>query len=210
MRNFLISAFFALMLAAQTVDQLSPAGVTIDAAEYRGQKCVKVMGGSGDVNGLALVKESSFGDVVIELEVASELRQGAIAGARGFIGLAFRTSADGKTYENFYLRPTNARADDQVRRNHSVQYTSEPEFPWPKLRKEFPEMYESYTDMEMGAWIKMRIEVKGATARLFVNGNAQPSLVINDLKKGADRKGGVALWVGPGTIGYFKGLKVSQ
>jgi hypothetical protein len=68
----------------------------------------------------------------------------------------------------FYLRPTNGRADDQVRRNHSAQYISSPEFPWYLLRKEFPEKYESY--FVPGEWTKMRIEVKGNRATLSVSG----------------------------------------
>jgi hypothetical protein len=48
-------------------------------------------------------------------------------------------------FECFYLRPTNGRADDQVRRNHSVQYISFRGFPWYRL--ESPEKYESYTDL---------------------------------------------------------------
>jgi hypothetical protein len=44
------------------------------------------------------------------------------------------------------LRPTNGRADDQVRRNHSTQYISYPDFPWYRLREETPGMYESYSD----------------------------------------------------------------
>ena len=57
------------------------------------------------------------------------------------------------------------------RRNHSVQYISFPEFPWYRLRKESPEKYETYADVVPGEWTKVRIEVKGNRARLFV-GNA--------------------------------------
>ena|SRR5258708_28541659 len=39
------------------------------------------------------------------------------------------------------------RADDQLRRNHSTQYISEPEWPWPRLRSEAPGVYESYVDL---------------------------------------------------------------
>ena len=94
-----------------------------------------------------------------------------------------------KTYDAFYLRPTNGRADDQVRRNHSAQYISHPDLPWFRLRKETPEKYEAYVDLVPGDWTKIRIEVRGATARLFVHGQAQPTLIVNDVKSGADRPG---------------------
>jgi hypothetical protein len=103
-----------------------------------------------------------------------------------------------------YERP----ADDQVRRNHSVQYTSHPDFPWQRLRKEFPERYESYVDLEPGAWTKVKVELDGTKARLFVHGAAQATLIVNDLKLG-EREGGVALWLGPGTDGHFANVRVT-
>ena len=105
-----------------------------------------------------------------------------------------------KTYDAFYLRPTNGRAEDQERRNHSVQYISHPEWPWFRLRKETPSRYEAYVDLAPGAWTKIRIEVRGERARLFVHDSAQPTLIVNDVKSGATAKGAVALWLGPGTI----------
>jgi len=108
-----------------------------------------------------------------------------------------------------YLRPTNGRADDQVRRNHSVQYTSEPEFPWPRLRKETPEKYESYVDLAPGAWTELRISVSDRRARLFVNGAAQPCLIVNDLKLNATQ-GRIALWAHSTTDGYFSRVEIRR
>jgi hypothetical protein len=141
------------------------------------------------------------------VDVAGQPAAGAGGGARGFIGIAFRLQEDGK-YEYIYLRPTNGRADDQVRRNHSTQYSSHPDYDFARLRKEAPEKYESYVDLEPGVWTKFRIEVQGNTARLYVHGSEQPCLIINDLKL-PPKEGGVALWVGPGTEGYFSNLKIT-
>ena len=107
-----------------------------------------------------------------------------------------------------YLRPTNGRADDQVRRNHSTQYSSHPNFDFARSRQEAPEKYESYVDLEPGVWTKYKIDVEGRKARLYVHGVEQPCLVVNDLKL-EPRAGGVALWVGPGTEGYFSNLKIT-
>src|SRR5215207_7584195 len=63
----------------------------------------------------AVIEQSSFGDGVIEAEIAGAPRPDAGEGARGFVGIAFRMQDDRKTYDAFYLRPTNGRADDQVR-----------------------------------------------------------------------------------------------
>ena len=114
-----------------------------------------------------------------------------------------------KTYDAFYLRPTNGRAEDQERRNHAAQYISHPDWPWFRLRKETPSRYESYVDLVPGEWTKIRIEVRGATARLFVHDQAQPTLIVNDVKTGAQASGAIALWLGPGTLAHFRNLRVS-
>jgi hypothetical protein len=123
--------------------------------------------------------------------------------------VAFRISPGGKRFEEFYIRPTNGRADDQLRRNHSTQYVSFPDWPWERLRKESPGVYESYTDMAAGEWTHLRITVQGTHASLYVNGAAQPCLIVNDLKLG-ESEGGVALWIGPGTEGYFRNLSITR
>jgi hypothetical protein len=158
---------------------------------------------------LAVIEGTDFSSGVIEAEIAGAPAPGAAAGARGFVGIAFRLLPDTATYDAFYLRPTNGRAEDQVRRNHSVQYISEPEWPWPRLRQETPERYESYVDLVPGAWTRIRIEVRGTQARLFVHGQAQPTLIVNDVKTGAQGRGAIALWIGPGTVAHFRDLRVS-
>ena len=122
----------------------------------------------------------------------------------------FRLSEDGRTGEGIYLRPTNGRAEDQERRNHAVQYFSAPDWPWERLRRETPSRYESYADLEPGRWTRMRIVVAGDKARLFLDGGSQPTLIVNGLKGGAGRRGGVALWIGPGTIAHFAEIRVSD
>jgi hypothetical protein len=173
---------------------------------YLGRKALQLVA-PPDANGLALVNGTDFQDGTIEVDLAGLPGPGANPTARGFVGVAFRSTPHAAAYEHFYLRPTNGRADDQLRRNHATQYASEPDFPWPKLRGETPGVYESYADLEPGAWTHVRIEVAGVHARLFVNGATQPTLLVNDLKRGTT-KGQIALWVGPGTEAYFRDLRV--
>jgi hypothetical protein len=158
--------------------------------------------------GLMLWKDVNFTDGTIELDIASELVENAPAQARGFVGIAFRVkTAD--DYEAIYLRPTNGRANNQLRRNHSVQYISHPDFTWFSLRKNEPGKYETYVDLVLGEWTHVKIEVAGTSAKLYVHGNQQPTLIINDLKHG-ESAGSIALWVGIGTKGYFKNIQVQQ
>ena len=206
-----VAAVFVLVLpstaAAQTVEQLTPHQVKVEAATYRGKKAVKITEDGAVANGeaYAVVKGPEFRNGEIEVEIAGQPAKGAGEGARGFIGVAFRVK-DGK-FEYIYLRPTNGRVEDQVRRNHSTQYAQHPDYDFARLRKEAPEKYESYVDLEPGVWTRVRIVVQGTTARLFVHGAPQPALIVNDLKLG-DSAGAVAMWIGPGTEGYFTGLEV--
>ncbi len=196
-------------LCAQTPEQLEVHGASVANATYQGKAAVRVdaLPDAANGNSFAIVKGSRFRNGSIEVELAGKPAATAGAGARGFIGIAFRVQDN--RYEYIYLRPTNGRVDDQVRRNHSTQYAAQPDFDFDRLRKESPEKYESYVDLEPGVWTKVRIVVDGTKARLFVHGAAQPCLIVNDLKHG-DSEGAVALWVGPGTEGYFTGLKISQ
>lgn len=157
---------------------------------------------------LAVIEGLELDNGVIEVEVAGAPAPGAGGGARGFVGIAFRLQNDMQTYDAFYLRPTNGRADDQERRNHAVQYISHPDWTWFRLRREAPSKYESYVDLIPGVWTKVRIEVRGDRARLYVHDQEQPTLIVNDLKTGAAGRGSVALWVGPGTIAHFRNLTI--
>ena len=159
---------------------------------------------------LAVIEGLDFANGVIEVEIAGEPAPGASGGARGFVGIAFRLQNDMQTYDAFYLRPTNGRAEDQERRNHTVQYIAHPDWPWFRLRRETPSKYESYVDLQPGVWTRIRIEVRGDRARLYVHGQEQPTLVINDVKTGASAKGSVALWIGPGTVAHFRSLTVQR
>jgi hypothetical protein len=157
---------------------------------------------------LASIDGLEFANGMIEAEIAGAPAPGASEGARGFVGIAFRLQDDVKTHDAFYLRPTNGRADDQERRNHAVQYISHPDWPWFRLRKESPSKYESYVDLMPGVWTKVKFEVRGERARLYVHGQGQPTLIVNDLKSGAQGKGGVGLWIDRGTVAHFRDLTV--
>ena len=209
MTRALLFVLVVFPLAAQRLDQLTPKNVSTAQVEFKGRSAIRVIAkpDAPNATSYASIKDVSFRDGVIEVDLAGQPAAGAFEGARGFIGIAFRIQGDGR-YEYIYLRPTNGRADDQVRRNHSTQYSSYPDFDFARSRQEAPEKYESYVDLEPGAWTKYKIEVEGRKARLYVHGAEQPCLIVNDLKL-EPRAGGVALWVGPGTEGYFSNLKIT-
>lgn len=180
---------------------------------HKGKKGLRVEAAPGVAQGqpkplLVTVDALEFSNGVIEAEIAGAPPPAA-EGARGFVGIAFRLQPDNNTYDAFYLRPTNGRAEDQERRNHATQYISHPDWTWSRLRRETPSKYESYVDLEPDTWTKIRIEVQGTQARLYVHDQPQPVLIVNDVKSGANAKGAVALWLEPGTVAHFRNLRVT-
>ncbi len=175
-------------------------------AEYQGRKAVRLTTQSNE-EVFAFLKGAQFQDGTIEADIA--MKRTTPPGVRmpGFIGIAFRARTDVSHYDLFYLRPWNSRADDQSMRNHSVQYVAAPGFDWYKLRREWPWIYESYADLQPEGWNKIKIEVHGRTAKLYVNGSENPSLIVDGLK-GEDLQGGVALWGYSGEEAYFSNVKV--
>jgi hypothetical protein len=200
--------------AGQTLklDQLELRGVKGEPVNYRGRAAVRITEDAGptgdDTSSIAIVRGIGFENGTIEIALTGDTGPQAPANLRGFVGIAFRVAGSGSQFECFYLRPKNGRADDQLQRNHSTQYISVPGFPWQKLRSEHPGQYESYVDLVPGEWTQVKIQVSGSKARLYVNGAAEPVLVVNDLKQ-KPQAGAVALWVGPGTIAHFADLKVN-
>jgi hypothetical protein len=210
----------AQTFAFDSTKGLQPHDVTVEAVTYNGRKAVRVMPAAaadaelvapknGEGGGIVVLPGTSFHNGTIDVDIAGKPRPGATAEARGFVGVAFRVTADPSKYECVYIRLTNGRADEQVRRNHSTQYISMPEYEWSRLRREAPGRYESYVDLVPGEWTKIKIKVNGVKVRLYVNDSPQPVLVVNDLKHG-DSEGAVALWIGLGTEAYFANLLVSK
>jgi hypothetical protein len=194
----------------------SPEGLTLlragaEPVTFQGRRGLRLhsldLDGPDDVL-LAIVEGMEFRDGEIELEVAGSPLPDAPPDMRGFIGLSFRVSPDGSRSEDLYLRPTNGRAEDQLRRNHAVQYQSIPGYGWKRLRDESPGQYETYVDLQPGVWTRMRVKVAGTRAELYVNGAEPPTLVVRDLKHGTTA-GGVALWAHRTTEAYFRHLVVT-
>jgi hypothetical protein len=208
MTRFFLLLSIPALLGGQRLNQLEPHGVEAADVNYRGAASIRLTEKAGnEAEAFAIVRGIELHNGTIDVDVAGMPARGAVESARGFIGIAFHMT-DGK-FECIYVRPTNGRAADQLRRNHTTQYISFPDWPWERLRKESPGVYESYTDMAPGEWTHLRIFVAGTDASLYVDGAKQPCLLIHDLKRG-DTSGGVALWIGPGTEGYFRNLTVQE
>ena len=221
MKNIKYIAFICLLTItkigyAQKINlekiQLEPTSVFMSHEKLDGKKVLKVAVDTAiktfDEPTFVKIKDLNFKNGTIEVKVLSRLITNAPDWARGFIGVAFRIDDKNTKFESIYIRPTNGRADNQVRRNHSIQYFAFPDYKFERLRKESPELYESYADMGLNEWITLRIEVKGKEAKLFLNNSKYPVLIVKDMKLGENREGSIGLWVGNWTEGYFRDLKV--
>lgn len=192
-------------------ERLKLINVEAETVEFRGRTALRLReapGAATEADTLAVIPGLKLAGGTIEVDLAGGPRAGAFEGARGFVGIAFHVQEDPLRYECFYLRPTNGRAENQLRRNHSTQYVSHPEFPWHRLRQESPGLYESYVDLMPGEWTRVKIVLSGTEARLFVHGAEQPSLIVKDLKLG-DTEGAIAVWIGAGTEAHFADLRVT-
>ena len=187
--------------------------VSVSAVSFKGKNALRITEPAGtsstSEDKLAILRGIEFSDGEIEVDMAGSPAGGATDSASGFVGLAFRVAQDASRFECLYLRPANGRADDQLRRNRSLQYFSFPDYPWHRLRKEAPGLYESYADLLPGEWTRVRIEVRGVKARLYVHGAPQPALIVNDLKHGLS-KGSVGLWIGSGTEAHFANIRITR
>ena len=139
MKHLLTTAVTTILLSSTsllaqhiTLDKttLTAHQVSMELVQKMGKKAVKVIKDSTiklvDEPTFVKIKGTNFTNGTIELKVLSKLLKSAPAMARGFIGIAFRINDDNSRYESIYIRPTNGRANDQVRRNYFIQYYSYP------------------------------------------------------------------------------------
>ena len=158
-----------------------------------------------------LVGLEDFENGTIEVKMYSQIQDPPpYPGVAGFIGIYFRIKEDDSAFESIYVRPKVGRVNNQLFRNHAVQYISYPHGKFDTLRKSYPPgSYEGSAPVALKEWIKMRIEVNGETAEMFVNDLKYSSFIV-DKMLGNNKMGGVGLYVDIGTIGYFKDLKVTK
>jgi hypothetical protein len=192
-----------------TRNGIIPHNTEISDVKFKGKKALKVNAIVGSKLAIVKIPNSNFDDGIIEIEMASNRAINSHPDNRGFAGMAFHLSEDNSSFDCIYLRATNGRAENQVQRNHTVQYFALPDFHFPILREKFPEKYETYVDVMPEEWIKLKIVVESRTAKLYVANQSQPTLIVSELLN-KNTSGGIALWVGGGTDAYFSKLKITK
>jgi hypothetical protein len=153
-------------------------------------------------DGVAWITGVDLSEGTVELEIRGTNQPG-----QSFVGIAFH-GQDNRAFDAVYLRPFNFQTAEQERRNHSIQYISMPEHDWNELRNSHPGKYEfAITPApDPNSWVKLKLVIKGKNVDAFVNGSDVAALKVELLN---DRlKGKVGLWVGKGSSGWFRNLKV--
>jgi hypothetical protein len=152
--------------------------------------------------GPAYIPGISFANGTIEFDVKGKDVQG-----QSFVGVAFH-GVDGTTYDAIYFRPFNFKTDDPVRHVHAVQYVSQPDNPWQKLRDGQPGKYEKAVTPapDPNGWFHARVVVASPKVSVFVGDAKEPALVVDQLSSRG--KGKVGLWVGNTSGGDFANLRI--
>ena len=158
---------------------------------------------SADDYGLAWVTGVQFFEGTVELEIKGRDQPG-----QSFVGIAFH-GQDNKRFDAVYLRPFNFQALEADHQSHSIQYISLPEHDWSELRKDYPGKYESalIPAPAPSSWVKLKLTIEGQRVSAFVNGADKPALSVELLND--RRKGKLGLWVGNGSDGWFRNLKIT-
>lgn len=215
---FILLTTSSVEINAQSIQldktKLTPVNVSMLITQVDGKEAVRVVKDSTvrEVDEPTFVKINGidFKNGVIKVNVLSRLLPNAPDSARGFIGITFHVNDDNSKFNGIYIRPTNARAIQQIRRNHTIQYFSYPNYKYNILRSVAPGVYESYADMELNKWIEIKIVVKDAQAILYLDNNSQPSLIVNDLKYIPNKPGAIGLFVDIGTEGFFSDVEITK
>ncbi|RYE27025.1 MAG: hypothetical protein EOP45_02525 [Sphingobacteriaceae bacterium] len=154
-------------------------------------------------NGIVWLKGLDFKTGQIDLDI-----RGRDVFQQSFLGIAFH-GIDTITYDAVYFRPFNFRSADTLRAKHTVQYVSEPTFPWDKLRQEYPLVYENkVTPAPLATeWFHARIIVDHANITVYVNNSAKPCLKVKKLNERKD--GLIGLWTF-GLPGDFANLFITK
>lgn len=162
-----------------------------------------------DENTYAKVNDLPFHNGVIEVKILSRLLPDAPDFARGFIGIVYRANEEDCEFESFYVRPTNGRGcTDPMRKSHGCQYFSYPGYTFAYFREYGITGYEAPVDIALDEWITVKAVIENERAEFYMNGERQPTLVVNGMKHGSGQHGSIGIFVDIGTEAFVSELKV--
>lgn len=157
---------------------------------------------SAEGPGVVWLEHAWFSTGTLEFDV-----KGKNVMQQSFVGLAFHSQND-STYEAIYFRPFNFNSEEELRRNHSVQYVFMPQFDWFNLREAHPGKYENSLSgpLDPNDWFHVTILINRDQIQVKVNDWSREVLTIKPLNLNAEGK--LGFWVGNGSDGSFANLRI--
>ncbi len=209
---------FPILLFSRTL--FSQDGISIDLRKQVKKKGIEVFNRKMEVikdgsrtgirlskdvgEGIAWLKGIDFSNGIIEFDVRGENVQ-----QHSFVGIAFHAK-DNDTFDAIYLRPFRFQDRDEALRSRSLQYISLPTYTWQELRGKSPGKYEDSIDPspDPDSWVHMRVVVKGTIVTTFINGDKEPSMVIE--KVTPLHTGSIGFYVADTSGGDFANLMITH
>ncbi|WP_336518484.1 family 16 glycoside hydrolase [Pollutibacter soli] len=175
---------------------------SVSNIDENGKKGIRIEAGEG--GNLLVLNNIVFSNGTIELDLRGRDKMG-----QSFVGFAFHIQND-STYDAIYFRPFNFSNPDTLRRWRAVQYISNPEYDWSKLREQFPGKYENKVNPvpDGNDWFHCKIVVKNKQVTVFVNNSTTPSLAVIQLSNW--KEGKLGLWVENGSDGSYANLVIMK
>ena len=203
---FTVMLLFVMNSQAQEISlNLSEITVVNRTAENqtRGNRSTLVLDAqAGD--GLAILNEVEFETGTIEVDLMGENNPG-----KSFIGIAFNIQND-STYEAIYFRPFNFVADEQIRKEHMVQYIFHPEYGWNRLRTERTGEFEAQlpNPPNPDEWFRAFITVTQDRVQVRLSEIGEPVLEVPRLSDPLSNK--IGYWVGHNSSGRFDKFNIKS
>lgn len=155
-------------------------------------------------DGLAILKDETFEEGEILVEIKGENNPG-----KSFVGIAFNIQND-SVYEAVYFRPFNFQSEEQIRREHSMQYIYHPKNTWRYLRTNFEGQYEATFPRKPNPddWFAVRLHIDDTHVTVYDSETDAQLLKVERLTtQTSDR---IALWTGFNSKGWFRNLKIDD
>lgn len=113
-----------------------------------------------------------------------------------------------KPERSVYFRPFNFQSEEQIKREHSVQYISPPKHEWKFLRTNFGGQYEAEFPRKPAPddWFGVRIKID--VDRVYVHDTESQTELLNIERLEKQISDKIGLWAGNNSKGEFKNLKI--
>lgn len=196
-----------------TTDHFIPVHTSVENAVLDGVPALRVVKKDKinryDENTYAKVRDLPFHNGTIEVKLLSRLLPDAPDFARGFIGIVYRANPSDSEFESFYVRPTNGRGcADPVRKSHGCQYFSYPGYTFDYFREYQITDYEAPVEVALDQWITVKAVIEDERASFYIDGEDQPTLVVDKMKHGKGEHGSLGIFVDIGTEAFVSEMKV--